>query len=97
MIPTPKLVRQRDDHWRVFFDGGGFVDVPFAPPPDVHKVSLVSQAGPGGTASWASCTCHWAGPAHSTQDAAGLDGRDHLKSCLEAILMDALYDTEGIA
>lgn len=95
MIPTPKLVRQRDDHWRVFLDGG-FVDVPFAPPPDVHEISVVTEAGPGGTASWAACTCHWAGPTHSTRATASVDGRNHLKSCLEAVLMDALYDTEGI-
>lgn len=62
-----------------------------------HTISIVSATGPGGTNAYAVCTCDWWGRTRFTRDEAGIDGRDHLKSCLEAIIMDALYDTEGIA
>lgn len=62
-----------------------------------HEIRIVTATGPGGTNSYATCACDWWGRIRFTREQASTDGRDHLKSCLEALLLDALHDTEGIA
>lgn len=61
----------------------------------IHEIRIVSQAGPGGDNSFATCNCDWWGRPRLTRTEAAHDGRDHLKACLEAILRDAIIDEMG--